>query len=113
MPEAELESLLPTLRQRATQFDRTGEWPVADLRDLAELGAMRWSVPREFGGDGWSPVELHLAYEQLASGSLADALILSQRDSAVDMIDAAEDAAHRAEWLRRLAAGQIFSTIGI
>src|SRR5688572_4367264 len=108
-----LDSLLPSIRQRATQFDRTGEWPADDLRDLTAVGAMRWSVPQEFGGEGWSPLELHLAYERLASASLADALILSQRDSAVDMIDAADGAAQRSEWLSQLAAGWVFSTIGI
>jgi alkylation response protein AidB-like acyl-CoA dehydrogenase len=112
MRESVLDSLLPTLRERATHYDRICEWPEEDLRELTAIGAMRWSVPQEFGGEGWSPLELHLAYEKLASASLADALILSPRDSAVDMIDA-DGAPHRAEWLRQLASGQMFSTIGI
>ena len=40
-------------------------------------------MPRAFGGDELDPLELHLRYEQLARESLALALILTQRDSAV------------------------------
>jgi alkylation response protein AidB-like acyl-CoA dehydrogenase len=107
------ETTLKTLRDRAGHYDQTGDWPADDLSDLDSIGAMRWSVPREFGGEGWAPLDVHLAYERLASASLADALILSQRDSAVDLIDAAEGAPLRDTWLRQLARGEIFSTIGI
>ena len=45
-------------------------------------------MPRAFGGDELEPLELHLRYEQLARKSLALALILTQRDSAVGIIAA-------------------------
>ena len=73
---------------------------------------MRWAVPREFGGAELSALDQHLAYEQLARASLAIALILSQRDSAVGLIDAAQSEVRR-ELLPRLATGEVFSTVGI
>jgi alkylation response protein AidB-like acyl-CoA dehydrogenase len=59
-------------------------WPEESLRAHAE--AFRWAMPRAFGGDDLDPLELHLRYEQLARKSLALALILTQRDSAVAAI---------------------------
>src|SRR5439155_16192680 len=59
------------------------------LRDHAD--AMRWALPREFGGEELDPLELHLRYEQLARKSLSLALILTQRDSAVGIMAAARN----------------------
>jgi len=61
-------------------------WPEESLREHAE--ALRWAMPRAFGGDELEPLDLHLRYEQLARKSLALALILTQRDSAVGIIAA-------------------------
>ena len=63
------------------------EWPEQLLR--AHADAFRWAMPRAFGGDQLDPLELHLRYEQLARKSLALALILTQRDSAVGILIAA------------------------
>jgi alkylation response protein AidB-like acyl-CoA dehydrogenase len=61
-------------------------WPEELLREHAE--AFRWAMPRAFGGVELEPLELHLRYEKLARKSLALALILTQRDSAVGIIAA-------------------------
>jgi alkylation response protein AidB-like acyl-CoA dehydrogenase len=61
-------------------------WPEELLREHAE--AFRWAMPRAFGGEELEPLELHRRYEQLARKSLALALILTQRDSAVGIIAA-------------------------
>ena len=64
-------------------LDESG-WPADFFREPAD--ALRWAMPRAFGGDELDPLELHLRYEQLARRSLALALILTQRDSAVGAI---------------------------
>src|SRR5215813_927516 len=95
-------------------WDRESDaWPQADLAELAKAGAMRWTAPSEAGGDGLSPLEIHLRYEQIAAASVATALVLSQRDSAVDLIASAEESATRDELVSRLVRGEIFSTVGI
>jgi len=109
----ELKGLLPAIAARATMLDRTGDWPEADLRDLGNIGAWRWFVPRIFGGDEIDPFELHVRYEALASASVATALIVSQRDSAVGLIDSAQDSPLRGEILPGMASGELFATIGI
>jgi alkylation response protein AidB-like acyl-CoA dehydrogenase len=70
-------------------------------------------VPATFGGDGVDPLELHLRYEAIASASLATALIVSQRDSAVGLIEGSENQEMREDLLPGLGRGDFFSTIGI
>jgi alkylation response protein AidB-like acyl-CoA dehydrogenase len=108
-----LRRILPVIADRATALDRGGDWPQQDLDDLGTVGAWRWFVPAEFGGEGIDPLELHLRYEAIASASLATALVLSQRDSAVGLIVGAEDWPMRGQILARMARGDCFATIGI
>jgi len=108
-----LANILPAIRVRASSLDRSGDWPADDLRDLAAIGAWRWFVPAMFGGEGVDPLELHLRYEAIASASLATALIVSQRDSAVGLIEGSENREMCEELLPALARGDFFSTIGI
>jgi alkylation response protein AidB-like acyl-CoA dehydrogenase len=108
-----VDQVLDGLRARATEADLTGDWPQVDLRALAGSGAARWAIPSEFGGLGFSAIELHFRYEAIASASLSVALLLSQRDSAADMIDAGENDALRRQLLPPLALGRQFATIGI
>jgi alkylation response protein AidB-like acyl-CoA dehydrogenase len=108
-----LTNILPAIRARASSLDRSGDWPADDLADLGTIGAWQWFVPAKFGGDGVDPLELHLRYEAIASASLATALIVSQRDSAVGLIEGSENQEMREELLPGLARGDFFSTIGI
>jgi alkylation response protein AidB-like acyl-CoA dehydrogenase len=82
------------------------DWPEQLLAEHAD--AMRWAMPREFGGEDLDPLELHLRYEQIARKSLGLALILTQRDSAVGILAAAD---HR-EILTQVQFGA-FVTVGI
>ena len=108
-----LNEILPVIRQRATPLDRSGDWPAADLEALAAIGVYRWFVPPQFGGEGIDPIELHLRYEAIASASLATALLISQRDSAVGLITGGENLNLREQLLPPLSRGEFFTTIGI
>jgi alkylation response protein AidB-like acyl-CoA dehydrogenase len=104
---------LQSIQSRATMYDQSGDWPQQDLDELAAAGSVRWAVPKEFGGDGLSPLEVHLLYEQIAAASLSTALILTQRDSAVGFLNGADGWPMREEYLRRMARNELFATIGI
>jgi len=104
---------LTAIKHRAGIYDATGNWPSEDLDALALAGAMRWAVPKEFGGEELSPLELHLRYEWIAAASVSTALVLTQRDSAVGLIDASENTTLRAELLPRFAKNEMFATVGI
>jgi alkylation response protein AidB-like acyl-CoA dehydrogenase len=109
----DLTELLPGIRARASEADLSAQWPAQDLDVLAHAGAMRWAIPAPFGGEDLSSIELHFRYEAIASASLATALVLTQRDSAVGMITASQNSALREELLPALARNSIFATVGI
>lgn len=109
----DFEGVLAMIRDRAGEAEREFHWPTWELQGLAAAGAMRWAVPKAFGGDDLPALELHRRYEQIARASLAVALILTQRDSAVGLIDGAEGAARRERMLNRLAKDENFVTVGV
>ena len=104
---------LTAIKHRAGLFDQTGDWPSEDLDALAAAGAMKWAVPKEFGGDDLASLELHLRYEWIAAASVSTALILTQRDSAVGLITASENASLREKLLPLLVRNDMFATVGI
>ena len=110
---AEFERLLPRVRERAGVYDVRGTWPARDLRELAAAGVMRWGVGTRWGGGDASGLDLNLAYEKLAAASLATALVLSQRDSAIDFIECSDNEPLKQHLLPLLAANQLWATIGI
>lgn len=112
-PVPDISHVLAAIRDRATGCDIAGKWPAEDLADLGRAGFWRWAVPVEYGGDDTTPLDLHLRYEAVASASLATALILTQRDSAIALIAAADDSPLAPELLPPMARGEIFATIGI
>ena len=105
-------AVLSEIRQRAGEYDRSGDWPEQDIKALTAAGAMRWAISTEFGGDGLSALDLHLRYEELASASLCDALILTQRDSAVGLVESSPNFSKQRKMLKRFVEGSHFTTVG-
>jgi alkylation response protein AidB-like acyl-CoA dehydrogenase len=83
------------------------DWPEQQLREMSD--ALRWAMPRDFGGDDLAPLELHLRYEQLARRSLPPALLLTQRDSAVGIIAGSTNRATRDRLLAEVRDGAFVS----
>jgi alkylation response protein AidB-like acyl-CoA dehydrogenase len=104
---------LKRIAGRAQRYEISSEWPVMDLVDLHAAGAMRWALPGMNGGDHLSGLELHLRYEKVATASVATALILTQRDAAVGLIEAADNTSRRTSVLNQLVTNEIWATVGI
>lgn len=112
-PMQSLVPILPLIRGRADAVDLSGDWPRIELDALAEAGVMRWSLPTAYGGNAFAPLDLYLGYETIASASLALALILSQRDSAIGLMEGALPNDAVSDRLTRLARNESFTTVGI
>ena len=105
--------LLARLRDAAAGVDASSDWPRAQFVWLGDAGVLRWNLPREFGGEARSAVEMTSAYEALAGACLTTTFILTQRNAACQRIVDSENAVLRERLLPQLASGEIFATVGI
>jgi alkylation response protein AidB-like acyl-CoA dehydrogenase len=104
--------LLTTLANLADQADAQPLWPAASW-DVLRQGALTWSIPQEFGGQGREGAALLSSYETLAGACLTTCFILSQRDAACRRLrDSGNDTLCR-ELLPPLARGETFATVGL
>lgn len=64
---------LREVKDRAREWDRTGEFPHATVRQLGELGLLGLSLPEEYGGAALDMVSIATVVEEIArwDGSLA------------------------------------------
>ncbi|WP_337245359.1 acyl-CoA dehydrogenase family protein [Luteimonas sp. gir] len=65
----------------AEHFDRTGEFPLENIRLLGENGLMGIEVPVEYGGAGMDPIAYVLAMIEIAAGDAAHSTIMSVNNS--------------------------------
>ena len=65
----------------AEHHDRTGEFPLENIRVLGENGLMGIEVPAEYGGAGMDPVSYVLAMVEIAAGDAAHSTIMSVNNS--------------------------------
>jgi alkylation response protein AidB-like acyl-CoA dehydrogenase len=71
------EKIAPT----AEHFDRSGEFPLENIRTLGENGLMGIEVPAEYGGAGMDPISYVLAMIEIAAGDAAHSTIMSVNNS--------------------------------
>lgn len=65
----------------AEHFDRSGEFPLENIRLLGENGLMGIEVPAEYGGAGMDPISYVLAMVEIAAGDAAHSTIMSVNNS--------------------------------
>jgi alkylation response protein AidB-like acyl-CoA dehydrogenase len=78
---------------------------LANLKELAANGFMALNVREEFGGTGAGTVAFALALEEIAAACAATAVTVSVTNMVGEVIQAVGSAAHRAEYLPKLADG--------
>ncbi len=65
----------------AEGFDRSGEFPLDNIRLLGENGLMGIEAPAEYGGAGMDPIAYVLAMIEIAAADAAHATIMSVNNS--------------------------------
>ncbi len=112
--EDELSGLVSQLAEADGPADEAGTWPEPLWQALVEAGASRWAIPERFGGLGYERSAMVGRYILAAEGSLTAAFILTQQDAAIRrLIAASEDRERASFWLREIAAGNAFATVGL
>ena len=87
-------------------IDSGAEWDEPLWRELGEMGFLGANIPEEFGGLGLSELDLGVISEELgrvnAAVPFCSSIVL-----AADAIRLAGSEAQKAEWLPRLASGEV------
>lgn len=108
-----LAELTARLAGLAPRYDATGGWPQKSLEAFGAAGGWPFAVPRAWGGDGLTAGQQLEVYQAIARGDVSVALIITQRDGAIDLIASGDNETLKRELLPRYARGQRFTTVGI
>jgi alkylation response protein AidB-like acyl-CoA dehydrogenase len=108
-----LDDLCRQLAGRADALDLAGDWPAEQLDLCRRYGVNRWFVGRQWGGEGWRDLDILQGLMRLSSACLATTFVLTQPLGVCRRLVASENHALRDELLPRLAAGEVFATVGI
>src|SRR6266852_872557 len=107
------EEVFATLSQYAHAADNAAVWPSASWNVLRQAGVLRWCIPTAYSGAGLEGIDLLSGNERLAGACLTTCFILSQRDAACRRLRDGDNEELRRRLLPPLAAGDIFSTVGL
>ena len=108
-----MSELLTKLKDSALSVDCSGIWPGTQLDWLRESTVLRSVIPESYGGLEIDAGALTQEYHDLAAACMTTCFILTQRNGACQRIAGAADDDLKAEFLPRLATGEIFGTVGI
>ena len=95
-------------------YYRRGEFPLDLVRRMGEMGLFGLPVPEEYGGMGGDYVALCVAIEELARVDSSVAITLEAGVSlgAMPLVRFGTEA-QKAEWLPRLATGELLGAFGL
>jgi alkylation response protein AidB-like acyl-CoA dehydrogenase len=94
------------LAPRAAARDVSGEFPVAELRELAGLGLLGIAVPDALGGAGAGTVAYSLAMQEIARGDAAVAVATSVTNMVAELIAKKGSPELARTWVPGLVGGE-------
>jgi alkylation response protein AidB-like acyl-CoA dehydrogenase len=95
------------LAPRAAARDVSGEFPVAELRELASLGLLGIAVPEALGGAAAGVVAYSLAMQELARGDASVAVATSVTNMVAELIANRGSPALARTWVPGLVGGEL------
>ena len=93
----------------AAERDRTGAWPHAELKAVAELGFLGMHIPEAFGGAGMSFAEYCLAITEFAAADAGFATILHVHNGMADMLHRYGTQAQKDQYLAAMVSGELIA----
>ncbi len=94
------------LAPRAAERDRKSLFPVAELRQLAELGLLGVNIPSELGGAEAGPVAYALAMQEIARADASVAVAMAVTNMVGEVICAFGTDEQKRRCVPRLTSGQ-------
>jgi (2S)-methylsuccinyl-CoA dehydrogenase len=84
--------------------------PMEVIRDLAEMGVFGLTIPEEFGGFGLSKASMVVVSEELSRGYIGVGSLGTRSEIAAELILTGGTPEQKAQWLPKLASGEILPT---
>lgn len=84
--------------------------PMEIIEELAELGVFGLTIPEEFGGLGLSKASMVVVTEELSRGYIGVGSLGTRSEIAAELILCGGSEEQKANWLPKLASGEILST---
>ncbi len=94
------------LIKKAAQRDRDGEFPVAELGKLAELGLLGVNIPEELGGAQAGVVAYSLALSEIAAADASVSVAMAVTNMVAEIICAFGSPEQKQTWVPRLCSGE-------
>ncbi|WP_151717379.1 acyl-CoA dehydrogenase family protein [Gemmobacter serpentinus] len=117
--DAELEMIRDQFRRFADErvIPFAHDWHLKDelipmeiIESLAEMGVFGLTIPEEFGGFGLSKASMVVVSEELSRGYIGVGSLGTRSEIAAELILCGGTDAQKAEWLPKLASGEILPT---
>ncbi len=77
------------------------------------MGVFEWFMPRHWGGQEWSELDITRGYLRLGAACLTTAFVITQRTGACQRIAGSDNEVAKARLLGGLVSGETFATVGI
>src|SRR5690606_133743 len=84
--------------------------PMEIISELAELGVFGLTIPEEFGGLGLSKASMVVVSEELSRGYIGVGSLGTRSEIAAELILVGGTPEQKAQWLPKIASGEILST---
>jgi alkylation response protein AidB-like acyl-CoA dehydrogenase len=99
---------------KAAERDKTKEFPIDNLNQMAELGLMGMMVPPEYGGSGSDTISYVLALSEIAYSCASTAVVMSVHNSIVcESILKYGTEEQKKKFLKPLAAGKYIGAFAL
>lgn len=92
---------------RAAARDVSGEFPVAEMKELAELGLLGINVSDDLGGAAAGPVAYSLALQELARADASVAVAVSVTNMVAELIADHGSPELARQWVPRITSGEL------
>src|SRR5438128_17488 len=102
------------VKPRAAKYDATGEFPMDNIRQMAELGFLGLPFPEEYGGAGLDNLSYMIAVEEISRGCASTGITLAAHVSlgCGPIFDYGTEEQKR-KYLPRLASGKSLGCFGL
>ena len=84
--------------------------PMEVITELADLGVFGLTIPEEYGGLGLSKASMVVVSEELSRGYIGVGSLATRSEIAAELILCGGTGAQKAQWLPKLASGEILPT---